>query len=67
MDKRYEKIEYMNVYGSDSQKVIVEGEILLPEIKPDVLKVLQTDADVFITSVEVLMIGWWFRVKWILE
>ncbi|AZT89471.1 DUF3794 domain-containing protein [Caldicellulosiruptor changbaiensis] len=54
MDKRYEKIEYMNVYGSDSQKVIVEGEILLPEIKPDVLKVLQTDADVFITSVEVL-------------
>jgi len=44
----------MNVYGSDSQKVIVEGEILLPEIKPDVLKVLQTDADVFITSVEVL-------------
>ncbi|WAM31357.1 DUF3794 and LysM peptidoglycan-binding domain-containing protein [Caldicellulosiruptor naganoensis] len=54
LDKRYEKIEYMNVYGSDSQKVIVEGEILLPEIKPDVLKVLQTDADVFVTSVEVL-------------
>lgn len=54
MNKRYEKIECMNIYGSDSQKVIVEGEILLPEIKPDVLKVLQTDADVFITNVEVL-------------
>jgi len=54
LDKKYEKVEYMNVYGSDSQKVIVEGEILLPEIKPDVIKVLQTDADVFITNVEVL-------------
>lgn len=53
LNKLFEKVEYMNLYGADSQKVIVEGEILLPEIKPDIIKILQTDADVFITNVEV--------------
>lgn len=54
MEKKFEKVEYMNIYGTDSQKVIVEGEILLPEIKPDAVKVLQTDSEVLITNVEVL-------------
>ncbi|WAM36650.1 DUF3794 domain-containing protein [Caldicellulosiruptor acetigenus] len=54
LEKRFEKVEYMNVYGTDSQKVIVEGEILLPEIKPDAVKVLQTDSEILITNVEVL-------------
>ncbi len=54
MEKRFEKIEYMNIYGTDLQKLIVEGEILLPEIKPDALKVLQTDSKVLITNVEIL-------------
>jgi len=54
LEKRFEKLEYINVYAADSQKVIVEGEILLPEIKPDAVKVLQTDSEILITNVEVL-------------
>ncbi|MEZ0536578.1 SPOCS domain-containing protein [Caldicellulosiruptoraceae bacterium PP1] len=54
MNKEFDKIEYLNVFGSDSQKVIIEGEIVLPEIKPNIQKVLQSDAEVIITKVQVL-------------
>lgn len=54
MQKEFEKIDITNVYGHDKQKVIIEGEILLPEIKPDIIKVLQSDADIVISSIQVL-------------
>jgi len=39
-----EKEQYIQVLAKNNEKISVEGDIIVPDVKPDVLKVLQVDA-----------------------
>ncbi|MDY3929902.1 MAG: DUF3794 domain-containing protein [Clostridia bacterium] len=45
-----EKEEYLEVLNTGTEKIPVDGDVIVPDVKPDVLKVLQVDAFAGITD-----------------
>lgn len=41
-----ETVEFDQIIGKESVQIIVEGDIIVPDIKPDILKVLQIDGKI---------------------
>lgn len=48
-----EKIVLDRKIGKESTQVLLEGDIIVPDIKPDISVILQSDSKVFITKVEI--------------
>ena len=45
-----EKESYIESLICENEKVAVEEDIIVPDIKPDILKVLQVDARAYVTD-----------------
>lgn len=48
-----ETINLCEVIATENRNVMVEGELIVPDIKPDILSVADVDADIFITKREI--------------
>lgn len=48
-----ETIEFDRIMGKESIQIIVEGDIIVPDIKPDILRVLQIDGKIDMDQVDI--------------
>ncbi len=58
-----EKEAYMDKLFNDSVRVSVEEDIIVPDVKPDILKVLQVDARAYITDKGIISGGVYVQGK----
>jgi hypothetical protein len=49
-----ESIKVNQVIGEDTTQTVVENDIIVPDIKPDIASIILLDGDVFVNSTEVL-------------
>ena len=49
-----EKIVLTKTVGNESTQLLLEGDIIVPDIKPDMALILKTDADMFFDQTEML-------------
>ena len=48
-----ETVEFDQIIGKESVQIIVEGDIIVPDIKPDILRVLQIDGKIDMEHVDI--------------
>lgn len=48
-----EKINLCEIRANEKKSIVVEGELIVPDIKPDILSIVDIDGDIFIKKYEI--------------